>query len=97
MNAVPGMPTFFQIVAKYTTEEMRKKVGNPNYNFILLCSKICGSGHYNMQKTVRVVTEEEYKEWLSEQSYFFNEDMKKEFQAAQNKQAVEDQTVMNIN
>lgn len=97
MNAVPGMPTFFQIVAKYTTEEMREKVGNPNYNFILLCSKICGSGHYNMQRTVRVVTDEEYKEWLSEQSYFFNEDMKKEFQAAQNKQAEEDQSAMIIN
>lgn len=86
MNAVPGMPTFFQIVAKYTTEEMREKVGNPNYNFILLCSKICGSGHYNMQKTVRVVSEAEYKEWLSQQSYFFDEDMKKEFQSAQKKE-----------
>lgn len=89
MNAVPGMPTFFQIVAKYTTEEMREKVGNPDYNFILLCSKICGSGHYNMQKTVKVVSEAEYKEWLSQQSYFYDEDMKKEFQAAQEKK-VED-------
>lgn len=85
MNAVPGMPTFFQIVAKYTTEEMRQKLGNPDYNFVLLCSKICGSGHYNMQKTVRVVSEEEYKEWLSEQTYYFDEDAKKEFRAAQGK------------
>lgn len=89
MNAVPGMPTFFQIVAKYTTEEMREKVGNPDYNFILLCSKICGSGHYNMQKTVKVVSEAEYKEWLSQQSYFFDEDMKKEFQSAQEKKVEE--------
>ncbi len=89
MNAVPGMPTFFQIVAKYTTEEMRAKLDNPNYNFILLCSKICGSGHYNMQKTVRVVSEAEYKEWLSQQSYFFDEDMKREFQSAQQKDAEE--------
>ena len=98
MNAVPGMPTFFQIVAKYTTEEMREKVGNPNYNFILLCSKICGSGHYNMQKTVRVVSEAEYKEWLSQQSYFFDEDMKKEFQSAQNKEVdQEDKMAVIIN
>ena len=98
MNAVPGMPTFFQIVAKYTTEEMREKVGNPDYNFILLCSKICGSGHYNMQKTVKVVTEEQYKEWLSEQSYFFDEDMKKEFRAAQQvTQEEEAPTAMVIN
>ncbi len=98
MNAVPGMPTFFQIVTKYTTEEMRERVGNPNYNFILLCSKICGSGHYNMQKTVKVVTEEEYKEWLSEQSYFFDEDMKKEFRAGQQvTQEEETPTAMVIN
>lgn len=98
MNAVPGMPTFFQIVARYTTEEMRAKLDNPNYNFILLCSKICGSGHYNMQKTVRVVSEEEYKEWLSQQSYFFDEDMKREFQSAQAKVVEEeDQMAVIIN
>lgn len=79
INAVPGMPTFFYIVPKYTTEEMRAKLDNPNYNFILLCAKICGSGHYNMQKKVIVVTEAEYKQWLSEQSYYFDEAMQKEF------------------
>ncbi len=32
-------------------------------NFILLCNKICGAGHYNMQKNIVVVTEEEYEKW----------------------------------
>jgi len=88
INAVPGMPTFFHIVPKYTTEEMRAKLDDPNYNFILLCSKICGSGHYNMQKKVIVVTEAEYKEWLSQQTYYFDETMQKEFrELSQPKQA----------
>ena len=88
INAVPGMPTFFYIVPKYTTEEMRTKLDNPNYNFILLCAKICGSGHYNMQKKVVVVTEAEYKEWLGEQTYYFDETMQKEFkELSQPKQA----------
>src|SRR5690606_1236576 len=79
INAVPGMPTFFHVVPKYTTEEMRTKLNDPTYNYILLCSKICGSGHYNMQKKVIVVTEPEYKEWLSQQTYYFDETMQKEF------------------
>jgi len=85
INAVPGMPTYFQFVPKYTTEERRAKLNDPDYDYILLCAKICGSGHYNMQKTVKVVTEEEYKQWLSEQSYFFEGDMIKEFKSAQQK------------
>jgi len=88
INAVPGMPTFFYIVPKYTTEEMRTKLDDPNYNFVLLCSKICGSGHYNMQKKVIVVTDAEYKEWLSQQTYYFDETMQKEFkELSQTKQA----------
>ena len=83
MNAVPGMKTYFQFTATMTTEEMRDKMGDYNYDFVMLCNKICGGGHYNMQKTVRVVTEEEYQTWLNEQPYFFTEDLRKEFQLSQ--------------
>src|SRR5690606_12438372 len=93
MNAVPGMPTYFQFTPVYTTEERREALGDPNYNYVLLCAKICGSGHYNMQKTVRVVTEEEYKQWLSEQTYFYTEDVQKEFEASQTAKADEQSTM----
>ena len=83
MNAVPGMKTYFQFTATTTTEEMRDKMDDPNYDFVMLCNKICGGGHYNMQKKVRVVTEEEYQAWLNEQPYFFTEDLRKEFQLSQ--------------
>lgn len=83
MNAVPGMKTYFQFTATTTTEEMREKMDDPNYDFVMLCNKICGGGHYNMQKKVRVVTEEEYQAWLNEQPYFFTEDLRKEFQVSQ--------------
>jgi len=84
MNAVPGMKTYFQFTATMTTEEMRDKMGDYNYDFVMLCNKICGGGHYNMQTKVRVVTEEEYQAWLNEQPYFFTEDLRKEFQLSQN-------------
>lgn len=89
MNAVPGMPTYFQFTPKYTTEEMRAKVNDPKFNYILLCNKICGSGHYNMQVAVRVVTEEEYKQWLAEQPLYYNDDVKKEMQVVEAKAAKE--------
>ncbi|PIF53734.1 cytochrome c oxidase subunit II [Flavobacterium sp. 2] len=36
------------------------------FDYLLLCNKICGASHYNMQMKVIVDTPEEYKKWLSE-------------------------------
>lgn len=40
------------------------------YDYVLLCNKICGSAHYNMQMKVIVETQEEYEKWMSEQKSF---------------------------
>ncbi|MDM1294988.1 cytochrome c oxidase subunit II [Sphingobacterium sp. N143] len=79
INAVPGMTNYFQFTPTVTTEEMRERLGDYNYDFVMLCNKICGQGHYNMQKKVVVVTEAEYKEWLAKQNKYFTEDLQKEF------------------
>jgi cytochrome c oxidase subunit II len=67
MNCVPGMETSFEFIPTITTSEMRKKVGNDKFNFILLCNKICGAAHYNMQMDIIVETQEEFNIWLAEQ------------------------------
>jgi len=36
------------------------------FDFLLLCNKICGASHYNMQMKIVVDTPEEYKIWLKE-------------------------------
>jgi cytochrome c oxidase subunit II len=36
------------------------------FDYLLLCNKICGASHYNMQMKIVVDTPEEYKKWLSE-------------------------------
>jgi len=36
------------------------------FDFLLLCNKICGASHYNMQMKIVVDTPAEYKKWLSE-------------------------------
>jgi cytochrome c oxidase subunit 2 len=36
------------------------------FDFLLLCNKICGSSHYNMQMKIVVDTPEEYAAWVKE-------------------------------
>lgn len=90
INAVPGMTNYFQFTPTVTTAEMRERMNDPKYDYVMLCNKICGSGHYNMQKKVIVVTEKEYKEWLSTQNKYFNEDLQKEFAAKDSKESKEE-------
>jgi cytochrome c oxidase subunit 2 len=40
------------------------------FDYILLCNKICGKSHYNMQMKIIVEEEEEYNKWLAEQQTF---------------------------
>ena len=37
------------------------------FNYLLLCNKICGTSHYSMQMKITVVEQDEYEKWLSEQ------------------------------
>ena len=36
------------------------------FDYLLLCNKICGASHYNMQMKIVVDTPEDYKAWLAE-------------------------------
>lgn len=78
MNAVPGMVTRFNFVPSITSEEMREITKNEEFNYILLCNKICGAAHYNMQMNIIVESEEDYEKWLSEQKMFMPEKVKDE-------------------
>lgn len=40
------------------------------FEYFLLCNKICGDAHYNMQMKIVVESEEEYNQWMSEQATF---------------------------
>lgn len=43
------------------------------FDYLLLCNKICGASHYNMQMKVIVDTPEDYKKWLSEKTTLVSE------------------------
>lgn len=40
------------------------------FDYVLLCNKICGKSHYNMQMKIIVETQEEYEAWLKTQQTF---------------------------
>jgi len=83
LNAVPGLPTFFKFTPTITTAKMRQITDNPNFEYLLYCNKICGGSHYNMQKVVRVVTKEEYQEWISKQKPYLTDKLKQELKMAE--------------
>ena len=45
-------------------------VDSYDFEYFLLCNKICGQGHYNMQMKIVVESEEDYRAWLAEQESF---------------------------
>ena len=71
MDAVPGVPTSFWFKPTITSAEMKVITKNPNYEYVLACNKLCGSGHYNMQKKVRVLELPEYQKWSDEQKSYY--------------------------
>ncbi|MCZ4245210.1 cytochrome c oxidase subunit II transmembrane domain-containing protein [Pedobacter punctiformis] len=79
LNTVPGMRTVFEFTPTITTREMQEKTNDPNFKYLFYCAKICGSGHWNMQKDVRVVSEKEYAEWIAKQKTYLNDDLRKQF------------------
>ncbi|MDB2327545.1 cytochrome c oxidase subunit II [Flavobacteriaceae bacterium] len=40
------------------------------FDFLLLCNKICGASHYNMQMKIIVESEKEFENWMSSQQTF---------------------------
>jgi cytochrome c oxidase subunit II len=67
MDAVPGMPTRFWFTPTKTTEEMRAELNNPDFEYEIACTEVCGRGHFSMKKVINVVEPEAYRKWLSEQ------------------------------
>lgn len=50
--------------------EIRTKRGDEpiEFDYVLLCNKICGASHYNMQMKIVVDEEKDYNEWIKKQT-----------------------------
>jgi cytochrome c oxidase subunit II len=67
MDAVPGTPTTIWFTPLYTTQEMKKMTGNPDFEYEISCDQMCGRGHFSMKGVIQVVTAEEFILWRAKQ------------------------------
>lgn len=67
MNVVPGLPTQFTFTPTITTAQMREKLGNQEFDYHIVCNKICGNAHFNMKLKVVIEDRKSYEKWLKAQ------------------------------
>jgi cytochrome c oxidase subunit II len=70
MNTVPGLVTRLKVTPTVTTKEMRERMNNPKFNYVLMCNKICGGAHYKMKMIVVIDSPAEYKAWMKTKTTF---------------------------
>lgn len=71
INVVPGLATEVVFKAIETTKDKKAKLNKPDFEYWLICAKICGAAHFNMKMKIVVDTEADYKKWISSQTGAF--------------------------
>ena len=79
MRQTPQMQEKIQNINNIRVEKSKKLMAEGEdaleryeFDYLLLCNKICGKSHYNMQMKIVVETQEEYDAWIAEQKEFKN-------------------------
>ena len=77
MRQDPDVTAKVKKINKIRVEKSRELVASGDmaldpyeFDFLLLCNKICGASHYNMQMKIIVETEQEFEEWMNSQQTF---------------------------
>ncbi len=60
-------PYVIQLMAGINEARALKGEEAVEFDYILLCNKICGASHFNMQMTIIVESEKDYNAWLAKQ------------------------------
>jgi cytochrome c oxidase subunit 2 len=63
-DAVPGLTIPIWFIPTVTTEEMRARTENPEFQYEIACAQLCGLGHARMRGIVTVQSAEEFQKWL---------------------------------
>jgi len=63
-DAIPGMSIPVHFTPTMTTETFREQTGDPARSFEIVCSQLCGQGHFRMKGIVIVDTDEVIQAWI---------------------------------
>ncbi len=66
-DAIPGYTIPIWFVPNVTTDEMRTRTGNPEFQYEIACAQLCGLGHYRMRGFVTVLSAEAFQKWLEDE------------------------------
>ena len=58
--------------SKKLTAKGEEALDRYEFDYLLICNKICGKSHYNMQMKIIVESQEDYDAWIKEQKEFKN-------------------------
>ncbi len=72
-DAVPGMPTRFWFTPTKSTAEMRAEKNDPDFNYYIYCTEVCGRGHFSMRLRLVVDEPDEYLAWKTDQKPFLQQ------------------------
>jgi cytochrome c oxidase subunit 2 len=77
MRQTPEMAAKVEKINKIRYENSKALIANGEegldayqFDYLLLCNKICGASHYNMQMKIVVEEEEDFNNWLAQQTTF---------------------------
>jgi cytochrome c oxidase subunit 2 len=63
-DAIPGLTIPLWFVPTVTTDEMRQKMGNPEFTYEIACAQLCGLGHYSMRGYVTIHSQDDFDAWM---------------------------------
>jgi cytochrome c oxidase subunit 2 len=63
-DAIPGLTIPIWFIPNVTTEEMRTRTRNPQFQYEIACAQLCGLGHYRMRGFVTVLGADEFQKWM---------------------------------
>jgi cytochrome c oxidase subunit II len=66
-DAIPGLTIPVWFIPNVTTEEMRARTGNPEFQYEIACAQLCGLGHYRMRGFVTVLDTDAFQTWMDEE------------------------------
>ena len=63
-DAIPGLTIPIWFTPNVTTDEMRARTGNTEFQYEIACAQLCGLGHYRMRAFVTVLDPAAFQQWL---------------------------------
>jgi cytochrome c oxidase subunit 2 len=65
-DAVPGLTIPIWFIPNVTTDEMRARTGNSEFQYEIASAQLCGLGHAHMRGFVTVVSADDFQKWMAD-------------------------------